>query len=258
MLAWKGLWKKEWRLSISFHVFVFMLETIILGLSYWRLYQYDEGIMLGIVILLIGAHIWYLPGCLLYSLNKEARLLHVFLHSPRSIHMLMSTKLLNALLFMFVSLSILSTIGVMLFLNVFNGEISVSQLATIISFSGIHLVGASLYFSTFIFFLWTLHHYLKSYVGKWSLLIVIGTFIGAPILYGWFGMQPLYEMMTQWGAISIDLQSYVQTFQLGGLSAEFATGDVPVVYVGYYVIDFVIFLMLYVIATYLLDRKVEV
>ncbi|KGP74695.1 hypothetical protein [Pontibacillus yanchengensis] len=252
MNAFLGLLKKEMRLSLPFHLVVFAFVILVLGLTYWRLGSIEQVYFLGPILFLIGLHIWYIPGHVLYSFGREARMMHVFLHSPRSIHTLLMSKLLNSIVFFFISLALLNGL---LFFVLSNIDTLNDYLATFARFSlwiEAHFVLLSIYFGIFVFFLWTVHQFLKGAVGKWSWLLVGVLFIALPTVLGWFESQVLADYLN-WGQLTYDfpsLEGKVEEFGKLELEGNF--------YIGTYVFHFILCAILYWLGSFILGRKVEV
>ncbi|MFC0523958.1 hypothetical protein ACFFGV_10345 [Pontibacillus salicampi] len=260
MSGFKGLWKKEWRLTLAFHIFVLLLQLVIIGLTYWRVSSFNENFVLIPMLLILILHIFYLPGFMLVSLGKEARMLHLFLHSPRSIHTIMGAKALNGLLFMVISLTVIN--GLIVYVlsrtELFTGK--VGEIIRLLLWGDVQLIALSLEFSIFLFLLWTIRQLLKSYIGKWSILITILIFIAFPFVTYWLTTQPFYEFMTSWGEVSFGFIDLIQNLDLdiGNFQMEIEAEEDATWYIGEVFVELIFTVLFYWLASYLLDKKVEV
>ncbi len=255
MVAFQGLWKKEWKMTRVYHFILISLSILVIALSFWGLGDNGlEFVLFPIVILLI-LHMFYLPGYLLYSFAREGRMLHVWLHSPQSIHQLALVKFLNGLLFSILSLTMISGIIYWVITGIDQLQFYLGDIAKMLMWLNVHSVLTAINFGVFLYLLWALRHYLNNIMGGWSWLVTMLLFILLPILLGWFQSLSVYKVMTNWGYIGVEFPSIKEKIQsIQAVEASMAMG----VYTGTYLFYITLTLFMYFIASYILDRKVEV
>lgn len=255
MNTFHGLWNKEWKMTNIYHFILISLSILILAMSYWGLR--DDGFQFVLIPsgLLMILHMFYLPGYLLYSFAREGRMLHAWLHSPQSIHQLTLVKFLNGLLFSILSLTIVSGIIYWIISEVQWLQGYMGDIGKVLLWINVHSVLTAIYFGAFLFLLWSLRHFLNKIIGGWSWLFTIVLFVLFPVLLGWFQSTDLYVFLTKWGYMGIEMPSIEKKLDsIQVAEASMAMG----VHAGTYLFHIILTLLLYFLASYILDRKVEV
>ena len=95
-----------------------------------------------------------------------------------------------------------------------------------------------------VMFFWALYHFLKYKIGRWSLVVVIGTVILSGWIVALFESTKLYRLLTQWGTMEINFS----TFSMDPIQ----------VYTGEYFYNFMIIIGLFLLSAWIIDNKVEV
>ncbi|GGD05673.1 hypothetical protein [Pontibacillus salipaludis] len=260
MTAFQGLWKKEWKLSWVFHTIVISLGMLVTAIIYWWLRGKGQEPFITIpLIIILALHIFYMAGYLLFSLNKEGAKLHIWLHSPQSIHKLLGAKFLNGALFMVGSMIIFTTLLILLFFSaeelssIFADLLKGALLANGLIFYQAILVGV------FVLLLWSVYRLINQYTGKWGLLLILALAIGLMIVESWIldsgFMVTLYSSME----INVDLRELfpsIYNFVNDNYNVT-EMDEIPFSY-GEFVVNILFSTLYYFIAAYILDRKVEV
>lgn len=253
MNAWYGLVKKEYRLSRSSFLLGLILLGIALVLFYFMGIRFNEsGIVIAPTGMLIGLHVFYLTIFMIFSLNTEAKQLHLWLHNPQPAWMLLSAKLVNGIVAMIVSLSL----AVLFFLYVLNeaapnfNEI-VKDYVNMGLFGLSYLIGISIYMAMSVLFIWTVNHTLKTRMGKFGSFIAFSMILLPTIGMGKFQSTRLYELLTNWGEIDLSfLFNFIPTQGMAHVT--------PHVYIGGFVFYLLLIIGLFFFSCWLIDRKVEV
>lgn len=259
MNAFQALWKKEWKMTRVYHLFIFIMIILIMGFTYWKLAKYGNEIMIIPIIIMISLHLFYLPGYMLFSLGGESKQLHMWLHTPQSIHKLIGVKLLTGLSYSVISLTLVTLIGYWIARGITGIEKYLSDLTEIMLWGEFHIIVGAIYISLLLLLLWTIRQMLKNYIGKLSWVVVIILFFALPILNGMFQTTAVYDAITHWGYITFDTASKFSS--LNTLEQDYPNARVNFTksfYFGTYFFQIILASIMYFLATYLLDKKVEV
>ncbi|HEY4602240.1 MAG TPA: hypothetical protein VIG73_13315 [Cerasibacillus sp.] len=231
---------REWHMLKWFILIGSMMIILLYGFSMDSLLSFDGRELLTFGLIMP-------PLIVLFSLNLEANQLAVFLHHPQSAHTLYIVKITFA------------TFIVMLFMYFI---IFIDLLKSVLTEESLHLISLnymylsmyafcylsiSLFITTIIILLWTLHQVWRTYIGKFSLIIIVLILIGSSNLFTAFQNTSLYNTMIKWGAIKIPLSN--------PLSAEDFFNKI--FYIGEWLLYGGIAIIFYMISVYLFERKVE-
>ncbi len=255
MKSFHGLWNKEWKMTRVYHFILISLSILVIALSYWGIGDDGLEFVLIPIGLLMVLHIFYLPGYLLYSFAREGRMLHAWLHSPQSIHQLTLVKFLNGLVFSILSLTIVSGFIYWIISEIQQLQVYMGDIGKMLLWLNFHSVLTAIYFGVFLYLLWSLRHFLNKIIGGWSWLITIASFVLLPILLGWLQSSNLYVLLTKWGYMGIEMPSIEKKLE----SIQVAEASMTMgVHAGTYLFHIILTLLMYFLASYILDRKVEV
>ncbi|WP_283153662.1 hypothetical protein [Guptibacillus hwajinpoensis] len=256
MKNWSGLLRKEFRLSRALLLGVTAFDLLVmigffLASARWEV-PYLTAIIGGV---LTAMHVFFLPLYLLISLNTEGRNLHLWLHNPQSGARLLGAKLLNGLLALLLSIGIVSSLSLL----AYNLEPSLIQfpIDNVWLFGFYFLtviITGSVYMGIWLIFYWTLYQVLKTYIGKWALLLIL-LIVGFISWFGsWLSGTRLYEVMIDWGYVELpsplNMEVSQQAFELTVSTFPFAIGNV--------IFDLITIVLVFIMTCWLLDRKVEV
>ncbi len=268
MTAWWSLTRKELRLGLPIFlipIIAFLLLAGILGYVGNR-----NGVLLetlvGLSIFATGAQIFYLVFYLIGSLGAEMKKMHLWLHNPQPAYALLLAKLVAGLIsmvitflmtgatFFFVSLNLMEKLQVPL--------PSSAQITEIAVWGSIHIFLLAISFAIGFIFFWMIFLLFTRSLGTFlSFVLTFIVFIVYMSLFMWFADTAFYEMLTSWGAIDLTEMMHSWNFttnlQTGGTDIVTETGVVTF-YLGTYVLETVIALVLFSLSCWILDRKVEV
>lgn len=260
MTAFQGLWKKEWKLSWLFHTLLISLGVLITAVVYlWLKAKGQEPFISIPLVIILTLHIFYLAGYLLFSLNKEGSNLHIWLHSPQSIHKMLGAKFLNGALFMVVSMIIFSALLLFLFFS--SGELSFifSDLVKGALIANGYIFYQAVVLGVFVLLLWSVYRLVNQYTGKWGLLLVLILAIGLMLMESWILDSGLMMTFNSWTEVKVDpsqlFPSIYDFFNTNYNVNELET--VPFSY-GENIVNILFSVFYYFVAAYILDRKVEV
>ena len=240
MTKWTTMLKKDLRLSTTALLVGFAVTlvcSVIAGLV---------GEYVYIPLLAAAAfHVFYLPISLFASLRTEAAHLHVWLHNPRPAVSLLLSKLLSGLVTLLISLTVLYSIAGILLRAKFS---AIEPYWTDIWSAGwlvfLHAILLSIAIGVLVIFLWSLYHALKHRVGRLTWPILIGIVILTNLLDELFTSSSQYRSLAEWGSIEISFPT-------------FSVDSFPV-YVGDYLYQLILVIAMFILSSWIIDKKVEV
>lgn len=268
MNQWLNLTKKEIRLGLPAFLIPIIVFIIVTSIAYYIGYRNGVGIIsiIGVSSLAIMAQVFYLPYFMFYSLATERKTLHLWLHSPLSGAALLTAKMTAGLIAMIPTLLITGATALIAFSlkSDLIAEIGITlpNMFKPLVFGGVHLILFSISLSIGFIFFWMIFLMFTRFIG--TFISFVATFAVAIVMgsiYGWLSDTRLYEAITNWGE-----------FKLVGLLTDFEfsidgnmeqtnivtnVNDVSL-YVGSYVFEVLLALILFYAACWILNRKVEV
>lgn len=263
MNAWSGLVKKEFRLGLTGIYWSITAMLLVYGLLTFLTWKFDEGAILfaGSFVIVI-LHTFYMPAYLVVSIYMEKDRMHMWLHSLQSGYSLLLAKFLTGLAYMFLSLLLASLVVIYSGTSLTNiiAEAGLSTKGLFVNGINvvIHVIGLSLYYAVWGVFFWTISLSLKKYLGKLQWLVLIPLIIiGFVSMFKWESSS-LFSKLTNWGAIPLDEFIYPIVFGKGIGEITIEGSIANAVYIGTYVYYAFIMLILFFIAGWIIDRKVEV
>ncbi len=256
MKNWSGLLRKEFRVSRALLLGVTAFDLLVMIGFFIASARWEVPYLTAIIgAVLTAMHVFFLPLYLLISLNTEGRNLHLWLHNPQSGIRLLGAKLLNGLLALLLSIGIVSSLSLL----AYNLESSLIQLPIdnvwLFGFYFLTvIITGSVYMGIWLIFYWTLYQVLRKYIGKWALLLIL-LIVGFISWFGsWLNGTRLYEVMIEWGYVELpsplNMEVSQQAFELTVSTFPFAIGNV--------IFDLITIVLVFIMACWLLDRKVEV
>lgn len=263
MNAWSGLMKKEFRLGLTGVYWAIAAMLLVYGLLTFLTWKFDEGVILFVgSFVIVILHTFYLPAYLVVSIYMEKDRMHMWLHNPQSGYSLLLAKFLSGLVFMFLSLLLASLVVI------YSGTSLTSIIAEVgLSTKGffvnginvvIHVIGLSLYYAVWGVFLWTISLLLRKYLGKLQWLVFIPLIIIVfSILLKWES-SALFSKLTNWGAIPLEKFIYPIVYGTGIGEITIEGSAANAVYIGTYAYYTITILIIFFIAGWIIDRKVEV
>jgi hypothetical protein len=246
MNAWSGLLKKDFRLTRTMFFTGMVINMLVFMLAMFVEMKFGDPIsMFFPLIAAVVLHVFYIPIILFISLKTEGNQLHLWLHNPQSAVSLLSSKLLIVALKMTASLALLYVMLTVLIIPKFSlveAYWTDTWIAGLLIF--IHIIFISISMGVWVIFLWTLYHFMKGKIGRWSWLAVIA----AIILPGWITAKiestKFFMLITQWGGMELKFPT-------------FSTEPIPL-YAGEYLYQVIILVGLFYLSAWMIDNKVEV
>lgn len=250
MKPWLALVKKDLRMNRTF-MLVFWL--LLLAFSLWFTYAFSttESILLGTAILFI-LHIAYFPLYLFLCLSGETKQLHLWLHTPRSVIALLSSKITSGIIATFLSMGLAAIYPLWLSSRLYDQYMDYIPFTTgeLIRI-GIELillmVLLSIQLGIVILFFWSLHRWIHRFAGKWTWVITFFAVISLMSLWSQFTFSPVYDALTQWGE---PIPLYVWQF------AEYA--EIGQTYLGQQLFEVISTLLFFAASVWILERRLEV
>ena len=247
MNAWSGLVRKEFRLGRMGVLVALIVMSIYIGFSFYFSWKTDPGVLIMMSSTLVMGHIIYLPVYIGLSLHREKHTMHHWLHNPLPGTTLLATKMLNG----FLSLCFSLLIACLFFLYAWwvNKEIvdlSFQQVMDTGIFVLVHIILASIYIGLWTLLLSMLEIVSKQKLGMWRVLVTVLILLLGPWTWRKLEATTLYKNLTHWGAIPLTENNL------------FSMMNFDVLYIGFYIFHLVLAILLFLISSWLLDRKVEV
>ncbi|GGH74022.1 hypothetical protein JOD43_000190 [Pullulanibacillus pueri] len=266
MDAWWHLFKKEFRLGMPAMLFTIIAFVVIVGLAGYFGIKHGQGTEPAIIaaLILIPIHVFYLICYMFDSLQKERKKLHLWLHNPLPGYSLLLAKLVSGLMAMTITL-FLCCVVVFIGLNFQNDFREIFDVFTwpnIIStglFSLINIYLLALDFCIWFIFLWVIYRMLSRRLGGLiSFIISLALFCLLVYLENLLAKTHVYDVLTHWGRISIvDIVSGFN-FNFSLDPGSHIPADTTAFYLGSYVFEAIIVIILFLISSWILDKKIEV
>lgn len=257
MKSWIGLWKKEMRLMKP--IFLAGLLLIALVLSLAIIVPLVRGTdPLNASALLLGAGVLsqfsYIPVFFIISFYRENRHLELWLHTPQSIMKLLSAKIASAVTYGAVTLLVNGILFLTFFLLAVEERValpSVGELLTACLLGALTILFFSLMIGMFVVLFYSLYLLIKPYVGNWPAVLIVFVLVGAGSwIYTEFSNSAVHETLTAWGEVSVQFQT--------GVLAQITAQAPYSFYAGTFVYGLFEALLVLVIASFLLEKRVEV
>lgn len=262
MNQWLSLTKKEIRLGLPAFLIPVIVFIIVTSIAYYIGYRNGVGIIsiIGVSSTALMAQVFYLPYFMFYSLATERKTLHLWLHNPLSGAALLTAKMVAGLLSMIPTLLIIgATALIALSLKsdlIADIGITLPNMFKPLVFGGVHLILISISLSIGFIFFWMIFLMFTRFIGTFvSFVATFGLVIVTGSLYGWLSNTKLYEIITKWGEFK--LVGLLKGFEFLIDESVPDVSDVSL-YVGSYVFEVLLALILFYAACWILNRKVEV
>lgn len=261
MKAWLALVKKEFRVGLPIlllAIVLFLVGLVIVTVSTYRFgYAWDAVGIIGLAW--GGGHFFFMAIYMLYSLAVERKRLHLWLHNPMHASGLLAAKIATGTIYMIISLLIVSIAAYMGGLHFV--EFSDGTWFKIGMIAFVHVVMFAIDFSVYVILAYVVFLLLERYMPAFlsGTVVFIGWWLFAYLYFGLLAETRFYLAITEWWKIDLGVVSDFLNFDVNIRSAvvNFQSEAVSI-YVGNYVIELITILIIYFIASWLLDKKVEV
>lgn len=254
MTAFKGLLKKDFHIS-KFGFFTWLVVMILIMIASVLISNRigEPMVIIGMIIMLMVCHIAFVPVSLLNSLRLEGKT-QIWLYSPQSSWFLILSKLTVSLLNQFLSLGLLVIYS--LYMIRYIKLDAPNEMIHAILLANISIILFGLYFSCWILFYWSVYHSLGKYPSikkfRWIAILLIffscNTIENLILKIKW-----IMNWISAWKLpLPLD-QSFHYAHREWNAKIEMV--DVAIIPIIIYAI---IGIILFILSSWLLDRKVEV
>ncbi|RCW48379.1 hypothetical protein [Paenibacillus prosopidis] len=249
MRAWVALLKRDFKLTRTVFFVGLVINVLIAMLTIYLGMKAENTLLMFIpVVAAVVFHVFYVPIIVFISLKTEANQLHLWLHNPQSASTLLISKIVDGLIMIVISLLMLYVMSGLLMIipkfSLIEADWTDTWISGLLIFP--HIILISIMTGVLVMFFWALYQFLKFKIGRWSLLVVIGTVILSGWIVALFESTKLYILLTQWGSMGINFN--FSTFSLDPIQ----------VYTGEYFYNFIIIIGLFFLSAWIIDNKVEV
>jgi hypothetical protein len=246
MRAWVAIFKKDFKLTRTVFFAGLVINLLMVMLTIFVGMKAKDTLLMFIpVVAAVVLHVLYVPIIVFISLKTEATQLHLWLHNPQPASTLLSSKIVNGLIMMVISLLTLYVMSGLLIIQKFNliePFWADTWRAGLLIFD--YIVILSLIAGVWVLFLWTLFQFLKFKIGRWSWLVVIGSVIILSWIKVLFESTELYSLLVKWGGITYNFPAF--------------SIDPIQTYTGEYFYNFIIIIGSFFLTAWIFDNKVEV
>lgn len=261
MNAWLSLTKKEFQLGFPAFLIALILYLGILSGGYFtgNYAGYTEGLLsvaLGFVVIL---HIFFLPFYLYYSLSAERKRLHLWLHTPMSIAGLLSSKVVTGITFMVFTFAVFIIGSTQFFLHTFdffNQETIFNLLGSITVF----VFTLGFFIAALFLFFWSIFLTFSQLMNDFiSFILTFILFLFISWIYGSLMDLSFMQTLTNWGSIQVN--DIIVGFEFGYVENAFeaqAMSESSIFYIGHFVRDIVVAVIMFIAACWIIEKKVEV
>lgn len=265
MNAWFHLVKKEMRLGfVAFLIpIVAFIVCLMMAVYLKRNSEYIWEVVGTIAFIATGMTILYLVYFLFITLNTEQKRLHLWLHSPMKGYGLLSAKLVSGFIYLLFTMFITGAVGWISYRQSEISNISFEgiNIGSFVFFIVAHLLWIAVSFAIVFMLFCVIYLVLKKYLPSFfSFVVTFLLFVLFVVLYGYFAESSVYEWLTMWGKINLSEQFYNFPFLMEILTPEeeIELRANASIYIGFYVFEGLVSLAMFLLASWLLDRKVEV
>lgn len=264
MSAWFSLVRKEVRVGFSAFLIPIIAFIIISGVTAY--FSSNAGFSFEsitiVAMIATGVQVFYLVYYLLHSLQYEKKRLHLWLHNPMPGYALLLAKVVSGLFFMVITMIITASTFFLSwnYSSTFNQEIADFNILSISLFGGSHLILIALSFAAVFLFFWMIFLAIHSKLGGFvSFVMTFVLFIALASIGEWVSGTVFVETITSWGPVQLPELINGLSFSFDSESTDVMSeiGEVNL-YIGEYIFECALALLLFLGACWLLERKVEV
>lgn len=266
MTAWLNLTKKELRLGMSAFLLPIIVFIILVSIASYFGNRVDM-MWEAIAFVAFGAtsiQVFYLVYYLFHSLRSERKNLHLWLHNPMPGYSLLLSKITAGLVSMLITFILTATtMAVSLSQSSrLTDQLPLYSVINIGVFGGFHLFLIAINLAVWFVFFWMIFLLSTRYIGTFlSFLSTFIIFILTTSLDNWFSSTAVYKKLTMWG--QFQTPELLKGLNIVG-NPEHADSQVITetaqihLYLGIYIFEIILVAILFIAASWILDRKVEV
>lgn len=261
MSAWLALTKKEFRLGFPVFITALILYAGMMVGAYFlgKQINHEEALMMMSFAFVIALHVLFLVFYLYYTLSSERKRLHLWLHTPMSIAGLLLSKLFTGIVFMAITFIVSLSVAALFFnqhFDFFNEQtiFNIMGLSTVTVFNGaIWLAVTFIFFwSIFLTFSQRINDFF-SFILTFILFLIIGWIYSLILSIGFV------ETITTWGPINVG--DILVGFEFDYIDNAFEANtlsEASIFYIGHFIRDLIVTIIMFFAACWMIDRKVEV
>ncbi|WP_077622881.1 hypothetical protein [Sediminibacillus massiliensis] len=263
MSAWLSLTRKEIRLGLPVFLVPVVAFFLLTGIAYYIGNRQGFGweAVVGVSIAAVGVQVFYLVFYLFCSLQSERKRLHLWLHNPMPGYLLLLAKIAAGFLSLLVTLLVTGSTLLIAFnlADSISEHLQIANFLEMVFFIGSHILLIALSFAALFLFFWMIFLVFTRYLGTFlSFLSTFILFIATATLYSWFSSSIVYEKLNNWGLFELNMLEGISINVENGSTQVFTETDTISLYAGTYLFETVIALLLFLAASWLLDKKAEV
>ncbi|VEF48967.1 YhcE protein [Bacillus freudenreichii] len=261
MTAFFGLLKKD--LSLIRFWYMVWLAFMMLGII--AVYGISKGvsepsILVPYLVTMGSFHVFLAPIALLYMLNIEGKT-QLWLYNPQNSTKLLLSKICSATVIQLIAQVIISLFAVIV-MKILQDNGLIEHFSDFLPFKQgfymqLGIFGVSMYMSIWVIFLWTVYHSLGKYpsIRNFRWLAVVLVWLAYNVFEALLAKTKVIQNQLFYFSVNVDIAPQMDYETKEGWKILYADASVPVTAIVLYVILSVIFFLL---ASWLLDRKVEV
>ncbi|MCK0471844.1 hypothetical protein [Halalkalibacter sp. APA_J-10(15)] len=264
MNAWFHLVKKELH-NGALAFFSLLIGFLVVGGMVFYFSSRAEVGAEGLMIFTAAAimmHVFYLLYYLFVSLHNERKKLHLWLHNSLPSYSLLLAKVAAGLISMGVSLTI---VFITFFISsqyaeYFHDQLSLLNLTELSLFGSVHIILIALSFAAWFLLYAMVHFAIRSRLNGFLSFLCTAIFVVVTLrAYSWFAQTNLYETLTMWGAFQPPEIVTGLEWELTQNQVDLSMQGSPfTLFIGSYVLETIVSITIFLLACWLLERKVEV
>jgi len=266
MSAWLHLFRKEFRLGLPAMLFTILMYIVVLMTSSFFSFKSGHVIdaMFVVSLVFIFPHFFYLAFYLFISLQSERKKLHLWLSNPMPGYQLILAKMASGFVAMTISLFIVCAVCYITYFVLgtkipIQDWLSYTDVVKIGSFFILHIYLIAISIAVWLLFFWMIYRLLASRLGIWVSVILTLILFGLwSYIISKLQSTVLYTILTHWGKIS--LVPFINNLDIStrhGIQIAPLTNS-SYIFLGTYIFEALICLILFFVSCWILDKKIEV
>ena len=261
--AYKGLLTKDIKVMKNYYFLgMGLILLAVVGGGLLTKYFKEPNIMAAVMLMVLFAHIMYIPLFILASLNIEAKT-QTWLHNPNSAALLLLSKLGSALVAYLFSICFTLLLAATVYFLYPSAEFYTliqGSLLTNTLYMSIAITFVTIYFAVWILFYWSFFHSLKnvSVAGalRWPILILF--WIIQTIAGNYITSSKWFEKIISIGVIEADAKWLSIDLEVNQSSASIGMNPTVEISLVHGLIYTLLVIFLFYLSAWLIEKKVEV
>ncbi|MFS0645315.1 hypothetical protein [Siminovitchia sp. 179-K 8D1 HS] len=261
MTAFIGLLKKDLGLmKFWYMIWLAFMFLGMIGIYALSVYTAEPNISVPFLVTMAGFHVFLAPISLLYILNLEGKT-QLWLYNTQSSIKLLLSKISTAAIIQMVA-QIFISLYALFVMKVLQNQGLIDRFSDLLPFQqGFYMqmgiFGISMYISVWVIFLWTVYHSLGKYpaIRKFRWLAVILVWFAYNLLEFFLVKTKLFKDELFSFSINVNIAPKMDYEVKDGWHILYTDASVPIMTITLYVI---VSIIVFLLSSWLLDRKVEV